>query len=719
MVRTYKPKTERCNINEENMKAAISDVISKKLSIRVAAGKYNVKTATLQHRIEKFRKSFEDSQASSSKSYSSKYTVAQVFSKQEEKMLTEYLLNCSKMHYGLSLQQLLVLAYEFAEYSGCKYPESWKKNKCAGKDWSRGFRMRNQELSLRKPENTSAARSFAFNRTAVNDFFDNYELVMLRYKFAPDRIINLDETGVTTVLSTPKVLAEKTQRQVGQMVSAERGELVTFCGIVTATGVALPPVYVFPRVHFKDHFLNGAPVGSLGLSNRSGWMTAELHVEVLKHIQRHTSCTKDNPILIICDNHESHVSIQAVNFCRDHGIVYLSLPPHTSHKLQPLDVSVFGPFKSKLKIAFNDWHIRNVGKTLSIYNIAELTKSAFLESFTPRNITSGFSKPGIWPFNRLAFGDDDFAPIEVFGARSQNEGDGGGLDLERLEVDFVGIETSQERVNENCAGDEILGSEADPLNHQSDIAAPPNLASSSSSVTSSPNVFPSTSETVLSPEAVRPYPKIVTNKKTSIKGREKGKSRIYTETPEKNRLEILQDKKERMRQLKMMKEKAKALKTAKNLLGLTETKKSRKKRVCLQSQSDSESSQNESIKLCDDYDNDLDELLDEETKEYSYAPDPENINIGDFLLIKFDKKKSTVYYVAKVLSKYNLTEYQVSYLRKKPGSCVFVFPNVEDLASVDFRDVVLQLPEPNFTKGTCRTSSHYTFSVNLSAYKVQ
>lgn len=42
-----------------------------------------------------------------------------------------------------------------------------KKNKRAGKDWAAGFRNRNQELSLRKPENTSAARSFAFNKTAV------------------------------------------------------------------------------------------------------------------------------------------------------------------------------------------------------------------------------------------------------------------------------------------------------------------------------------------------------------------------------------------------------------------------------------------------------------------------------------------------------------------------------------------------------------------------
>ncbi|GBP05882.1 hypothetical protein EVAR_5164_1 [Eumeta japonica] len=189
---------------------------------------------------------------------------------------------------------------------------SWIENKRARKDWAAGFRHRNQELILRKPENTSAARSFAFNKTAVVVLFNNFERVMLRSKFTPDRIVNLDETDINTVLPTPKVLAEKKQRQVGQIVSAERGELVTFCGIVTATGAALPPVYIFLRVHFE-----GAPQGSLGLEIRSGWLTAELYIQVLQHIQRQISCTKDNPILIICDNHESHISIEVVNYCRN------------------------------------------------------------------------------------------------------------------------------------------------------------------------------------------------------------------------------------------------------------------------------------------------------------------------------------------------------------------------------------------------------------------
>ncbi|KAJ8970548.1 hypothetical protein NQ314_001164 [Rhamnusium bicolor] len=95
------------------------------------------------------------------------------------------------------------------------------------------------------------------------------------------------------------------------------------------------------------------------------------------------------------DNHESHISINVINYVRDNGIVFLSLHPHTSHKMQPLDVGVFGPFKGKCKKAFNDWHLNHPGRTVTIYDIPSLTKTAFFESFTLKNITSDFQTSGI------------------------------------------------------------------------------------------------------------------------------------------------------------------------------------------------------------------------------------------------------------------------------------------------------------------------------------
>lgn len=66
-------------------------------------------------------------------------------------------------------------------------------------------------------------------------------------------------------------------------MSAERGELVTFDVIISISGYTVPSLLVFPRVHFME----GAPEGSTGTANRTGWMNSEIIIDVLKHIKKH------------------------------------------------------------------------------------------------------------------------------------------------------------------------------------------------------------------------------------------------------------------------------------------------------------------------------------------------------------------------------------------------------------------------------------------------
>ena len=195
------------------------------------------------------------------------------------------------------------------------------------------FMKRHKSLSLRKPENTSINRSLGFNKASIEEFQINYQNLLHKFEFTPERIYNLDETGITTVLQAPKVIAASGKKQVGQTVSSERGELVTFCGIVNALGNTVPPVYIFPRKRYKELFLKGAPPLSLGLVHPTGWMTANNFLETMKHFQKFSHCKKENPVLLLVDNHENHASLEVILFCRENGIVLLSFLPHCSHKL--------------------------------------------------------------------------------------------------------------------------------------------------------------------------------------------------------------------------------------------------------------------------------------------------------------------------------------------------------------------------------------------------
>ena len=78
----------------------------------------------------------------------------------------------------------------------------------------------------------------------------------------------------------------------------------------------------------------------------------------------------------------------------------LTIPPHTSHRLQLLDKSVYGPFKTNYS-----QHI--------LYHIPVCVNEAFMSAMTPWNICSGFRSTGIFPYNRDIFSDAEFEPSMV------------------------------------------------------------------------------------------------------------------------------------------------------------------------------------------------------------------------------------------------------------------------------------------------------------------
>ncbi|XP_055918583.1 uncharacterized protein LOC129950684 [Eupeodes corollae] len=513
------------------------------------------------------------------------------------------------MNYGLTYVQARTLAFQYATLLK-KCPEIWTDNKQAGTEWMKSFMKRHTNLSLRKPENTSLSRSTSFNKHNIEEFQTNYQRALGKFNFTPDGILNLDETGLTTVVQAPNVIAQKGQKQVGQCVSAERGQLITMCAIVNAVGNTIPPVFIFPRARYHESMLTGAPAGSVGYVNSptSGWMTGVLFIKVLEHIQKQTRCTKNDMILLLMDNHESHCTIEAINFCREHGIVLVTFPPHCTHRLQPLDVAILGPFKHKLSVAQNDWLLNNPAKTIRIHDLPGIANTAYIAAFTPKNIVSGFAKPGIYPFSRNAFTDEDFECAEVTNRKLE-----------------VAVEP-----NINTEAREAP-QDFDPssANNESDVQY------------SNKNNRDISKENVASPEIARPFPKAGPRQNTK-RGRKKGKSRILTETPDKNELETAY--KERQKRLK----KSEIHSFNKRLKLDKSTKRAIKAKKPKESSSDSDESCSYSVNDDTDLDfifaddSSIEEVDAEHEDEACIDLSYDHLNPGDYILVECSNKIKTI-----------------------------------------------------------------------------
>jgi hypothetical protein len=93
---------------------------------------------------------------------------------------------------------------------------------------------------------------------------------------------------------------------------------------------------IFPRVRMKPQFADGTPPGSLSICHKSGWMLEKW----FDHFVHHTQTSKSNPVLLILDGHKTHTqNIATIEKARQNGVTILCLPPHTSHRMQPLEVS--------------------------------------------------------------------------------------------------------------------------------------------------------------------------------------------------------------------------------------------------------------------------------------------------------------------------------------------------------------------------------------------
>ncbi|XP_070518125.1 uncharacterized protein [Cardiocondyla obscurior] len=141
-------------------------------------------------------------------------------------------------------------------------------------------------------------------------------------------------------------------------------------------------------------------------------MTKETFFHVMEHFIKCTDSLKQNSALLLLDNTGTYFSIKTLNLARYNDVVIFTFPLHCTHKLQPSDVGICGPFKTQYNNAINSYLMSNPDSP-TLYRIADFVKEALCKAAIPHNIIESFETTEIFPFNKNIFNESDFIIASV------------------------------------------------------------------------------------------------------------------------------------------------------------------------------------------------------------------------------------------------------------------------------------------------------------------
>ncbi|XP_069669360.1 uncharacterized protein [Periplaneta americana] len=387
----------------QRMKEAILSVRSGQMGYLRAAKTYGVPKGT----VEKYVKDRDKTPEDILKVRSGRKPV---LPPELENMLVKYCLQMDERFFGLRVSDMKRMAFELAIRNGLQHPFSANKGS-AGKKWFRLFLKRHPILSLRTPQGVSAARIKSFNPENVAVFFDIYERELEKVNFDGHRVYNVGETGLTVVQHKyQKVVSMRGKKQISNLTSTERGALITIVTCMNATGNFVPPLFVFPRKNMKAELMDGAPPGSISGCHTSGWVQTNIFSKWFDHFIKFIKPSESNPVILVLDAHYSHTrNIEVIEKGRSNHVAIICLPPHSTAKMQPLDVCFMKPLKTYYAQEISTWLRHHPGRVVTHYQVASLFGLAYQKAATMQNSMNAFRKCGLIPCNRNIFANVDFA----------------------------------------------------------------------------------------------------------------------------------------------------------------------------------------------------------------------------------------------------------------------------------------------------------------------
>ncbi|CAH1994993.1 unnamed protein product [Acanthoscelides obtectus] len=162
------------------------------------------------------------------------------------------------------------------------------------------------------------------------------------------------------------------------------------------------------RKKSSEQLKKRAPPGSLFALHPSGWIQMGLFTQWFDHFLEHTKPTQESPILLLLDEHHTHTrNLDVILKAKEHFVSIICWPPHTTHKMQPLDKTVMGALKTDYSEEVRVF-MRTTNRSITHFDICELFGNAYLKIQTGERAAKVYSATGIYPVKRNIFSEQAF-----------------------------------------------------------------------------------------------------------------------------------------------------------------------------------------------------------------------------------------------------------------------------------------------------------------------
>ena len=311
----------------------------------------------------------------------------------EEQTIVRYILNLDSRGFAPRLCEVADMADKLL---------ASRNGKPVGKKWAGRLVTRSDELKMAFNRAKDRQRILQEDPEVIGAWFKLVKETKAAYGIHEEDVHNFDETGFQMgVIGSMKVVTGSERRNRPELIQPGDREWVTVIQSICAAGYATPPFIIYKgRVHISAWYEETGIPRDWKLSvSENGWTNNVLGLAWLKHFDAHTKARQVGGYrLLVLDGHESHCSQDFKDYCLEHKILTLCMPPHSSHILQPLDVVCFSPLKQKYSQRVRDLARRRVFH-INKEGFLPAFRDAFFDVFTEENCRKAFEASGLVPTN--------------------------------------------------------------------------------------------------------------------------------------------------------------------------------------------------------------------------------------------------------------------------------------------------------------------------------